>query len=414
MKPADRIARSLFAAQSLGSGAFSAALTVAAIAGAQLSGRPSWAGVPWTVYLAGAALAALGMGYGLDRLGRRRGLAAGLALGVLGALLAAAGVVAASFVAFLAGLALLGSAEGTLRLGRFVAAEVSPLPLRGRAISGVVLGGAVGAVVGPLLVGPSGALALRLDLPELSGPFAATLLLCLLAGAVILAGLRPEPLDLVRTLQGSPGFEQDSLGGMRSLRVILRDGGALTAVLTMVFAQLAMVMVMVITSLHMRAHGHAFTTISLVFSIHILGMYLLSPAAGRLADRLGRSPVIAAGSALLFLGCVSARLSVETVPLAAALFAVGLGWNLCYVAGSALLSDQLSPRERSRTQGVNDLLVSLASAVGTLGSGVVYAQLGFGAMGLVSGAAALLPLAAVAWWAQAQRLAPASVGRMGA
>src|SRR5439155_1409512 len=86
----------------------------------------------------------------------------------------------------------------------------------------------------------------------------------------------------------------------------------------------------------------------------------------------------------------------DCAPLTVALFLLGLGWNLCYVGGSSLLADQLSPAERARTQGFNDLLIGLASAAGSLGSGIVFATIGYNAMGLVGAATALIPLTTAA------------------
>jgi len=105
-----------------------------------------------------------------------------------------------------------------------------------------------------------------------------------------------------------------------------------------------------------------------------------------------------AGGGVLILACLAATLSPQVLPLTVALFLLGLGWNLCYVGGSSLLSDQLSPAERARTQGFNDLLIGLASAVGSLGSGIVFATIGYNAMGLVGAATALIPLTTAALW----------------
>src|SRR3989441_4185037 len=126
------------------------------------------------------------------------------------------------------------------------------------------------------------------------------------------------------------------------------------------------------TPLHMRGHQHAIGIISFVISAHVVGMYAFSIISGRLADRWGRLQVIITGGTFLILACLAATLSPEVLPLSVALFLLGLGWNLCYVGGSSLLSDQLSPPERARTQGFNDLLVGLASAAGSLGSGSVF------------------------------------------
>lgn len=129
-------------------------------------------------------------------------------------------------------------------------------------------------------------------------------------------------------------------------------------------------------------------------------MFAFSILSGRLADKWGRGPVIAVGSATLILACLAATASPDVLPLGVALFLLGLGWNFCYVGGSTLLADQLSPLERARTQGANDLLVGLASATGSLGSGFIFAALGYNVMAYVSAVFALIPLFAALTWTQ--------------
>jgi len=233
---------------------------------------------------------------------------------------------------------------------------------------------------------------------------------------VVFVWLRPEPRDLGRAIASlSPesgpaaGPARPASGApagpARGVAEILRGRAALVAVLAMIFGQLTMAMLMVITPLHMKDHQHSLTHISFVISAHIVGMYAFSIFSGRLADSWGRGPVIVTGAGILILASLSAPLSSQLVPLSLTLFLVGLGWNFCYVAGSSLLADQLSPLERARTQGFNDLLIGLASAAGSLGSGIVFAAVGFGAMGVIAAAAALVLLSFTAW-AQMWRRAP--------
>lgn len=400
---ARRITRTLFAAQSLGSAATVAVFPVMAIAGAKLSGRAAWAGVPAMTYQLGQALAAFMWGYAMDRLGRRPSLVAGMMVGLGGAGLAGSGIIVRSFVLFLCGSALIGAAVSCLQLARFVAAEVHPPAHRARAISSVVLGGTVGAIAGPLLVGPMGRLAQQVSLDELSGPYGATMLLFAATAILIFIRLRPEPRVLARAIAAATPAVQGANDPARSLGELLRVRATQVAMASMVFGQLVMVMLMVITPLHMRGHEHPLSHISAVISAHVVGMYAFSIFSGRLTDRWGRGPVIMTGAVILTLAGLSARLSPDVMPLGAALFLLGLGWNFCYVAGSSLLADQLSPLERARTQGFNDLLIGLASAMGSFGSGVVFAAIGYGAMAAVGAVAALLPLSLTAWWQMRDR-----------
>jgi MFS family permease len=165
---------------------------------------------------------------------------------------------------------------------------------------------------------------------------------------------------------------------------------------TLVLAQVVMVMLMVITSLHMKHHHHPLGSIAAVISSHVVGMYAFSVVSGRLSDRWGRGPVIGTGAMALVVACVTAPLSPAAFPLGLALFLLGLGWNFCYVGGSALLADQLAPAERARAQAFNDFVMGTAAATGSLGSGWVFATVGYGAMGLVAASAALVPVA-LAW-----------------
>ena len=166
----------------------------------------------------------------------------------------------------------------------------------------------------------------------------------------------------------------------------------------MVFAHAVMVMVMVITSLHMRNHDHAVPAISMTISVHVLGMVAFSILSGRLADKIGRAPVIMSGAVILAVACLVAPLSPDFVPITFALFLLGLGWNFCFVGGSSLLSDQLSQNERGRTQGFNDLLMGLIAASGSFLSGHVFAAVGYATMGVISAALSLVPLGLAVWW----------------
>ena len=377
----------LFGAQAMGSAGFLVASTVTPIVGAQLSGRPSFAGVPTAFYWAGGALATLVWGRLMDPIGRRRTLSLGLLVGVLGASLASLFVVRHSFRGFILGLALMGAANSALQLARFMAGEVHRMEERGRAISTVVLGGTVGAVLGPALVAPMSTLAISLGGPPLAGPYAASAGFFSLGAVLVVVLLWPDPRDLAKEVHLASAVEPPA---RRTVSEILRDRGVRIAGLTMAIAQVVMVMLMVITSLHMSHHHHQLSSIAAVMSSHVFGMYAFSVVSGRLADQWGRGPLIGVGALVLVVSCLTATLSTEVAPLAFALFLLGLGWNFCYVGGSTLLSDCLSQAERARIQSVNDFVLTTLAGTGSALSGLVFSSLGYAMMGYLSAGVSLI------------------------
>src|SRR3990172_7200795 len=382
----------LFFGRSLSSAAFIAGATIGSILGAELSGRPALAGLPGALYLLGAALTAYPAARFMERTGRRAGLSLGFVFGMIGALIAGASVLAHSFAGFLLGFTLVGASQGFNDLGRYAAAEMHPVAERGRAISLVVLGGTVGAILGPNLVGPMGRLAASFDADPLAGPwFAGAALLAV--GALLMAlFLRPDPSDLGRALESQNDEQDASTGPVLPAGEILSQPGTQLAIAAMAFGQVVMVMIMAITSLHMKGHGHSLDDVGVVIMSHAVGMFGLSVVAGRLADNFGRAPTIIVGGGLLIAACLLAPLSQNTYLLSASLFLLGLGWNFCYVAGGALLTDALTLAERGRMQGGNDLLVGLISAAGNLGSGVVFAGFGYTIMAWISLGVTLIPI----------------------
>jgi MFS family permease len=392
---ARRVAAVLFVSQSLASAAFIAVITMNSIVGAELSGLQELAGLPATVMLAGSAAAAYPAGRFMQRFGRRPGLTIGFLLGLAGALVNAGAVVLHSFLLFLAGLTLVGLARGVTDQSRYAAADAVPLSQRGRAISAVVFAGTVGAVGGPALVGPLSSVAASLGLPDLAGPMLGSAALFAFGAALLFLLLRPDPRTIAAQLAAEaaaqPGHVAET-GPGRGLGEVMRERAPRLALAAMLVGQVTMTLVMSVTSLHMHNHEHGLGDISLVIGAHTLGMFGLSVLTGALADRLGRPVTIGIGALLTIAGALIAPLSLLTPWLALALFLVGLGWNLCYIAGSSLLADSITAGERGRVQGASDLMVNLASAFGGLGSGLILAWLGYGVLCLLAAALCLIPI----------------------
>ena len=388
---ATKITTILFLAQSLASAGFIAAAAINPILGAKLAHDRSLATLPTAFYLLSGALSASAWGVLMDRIGRRNALVSGLVIGVFGNILVLFAIQHTSFILAIVGLMMMGTTNSAIQLGRFAAAEVNPPSQRGRAIALVVLGGVIGTILARLSAVPMSSFVVSIGWDELAGAYLTTLVLFAIASLLVFAGLRPDPRDVGKEL-AKQYPELIPQGEARSISQILRQPAAITAVTAMALGQVVMVGIMVITSLHMEDHHHMRADIYSVISAHTFGMFAPSIISGWLLDRIGRGRMILIGSSTLLLACITAPLSPDVLPLGIALFLLGVGWNFCFVGGSTLLADQLSPLERSRTQGTNDLLVGLASAIISLSSGIIFNATSYAMMTIIAGALALVPL----------------------
>ena len=384
-----RMRWTLFAISALGSTGYIAAITVGTLVAADIRGDATLGGVPTAAATVGTATAA-GLLSGLMlRVGRRAGLIGGLSVGLVGAVLAVVAVIGESILLLLLASALTGFANGVSNLGRYVAADLVPQERRASAIGTVVWGSTIGAVSGPNLVAPAGAAAESIGLPPLAGAYVLTVVFIGLAAVLAFVLLRPEPYALAdrSALEMRPDGEVAP-----SVRSILARSSVLVALVTLVIGQVVMVLIMTMTPIHLADHGHGLATVGFVLSAHTFGMFALSPISGRLTDRFGSLAVIAAGlSTLAAAGFLAAFAPPDGgILLTLALFLLGYGWNLGFVAGSTLLTRGLALGERTRVQGVADGLVWSSAAIASLMSGVIVAGASYTTLGLL-GVALLVP-----------------------
>ena len=389
----DRLRRrslgTLVGSVALGSTGHIAAVTVATIVASEMTGSIQLSGTPVAAVVFGAALGATSLSWLMSRRGRRPGLAAGYGVGVVGAILAVQAIIAASLPLLLLGSLLIGFGNASNQLSRYAAADLYPADRRATALSTVVWATTIGAVIGPNLVGPSGELAMAMGLPMNTGPYLVPVVLVGLAAIVAFVFLRPDPYELAdhaSTVQ--PGDAPAA-----PLAEILARPAVLISIVALVVGQFVMVLIMTMTPLHMAQHDHGLPAIGLVLSAHTFGMYALAPLSGRLTDKFGSPPVIYTGTAILAIaGILAAIAPVEDERvLLVALFLLGFGWNLGYVAGSAMLTGGISVVERTRIQGLADGLVWSTSALASLGSGVLLAAAGYAALGVLGAVLLVIP-----------------------
>jgi MFS family permease len=402
-----RLLTVLFIGQGLALIALFTTAAIGSITGVQLAGTERAAGWPSTAQLLGGTIAAYIAGRVMNRFGRRIGLSLGYLVGIAGGLVAGMAVIAGNFTLFLGGMLLLGAARATSDQSRYAAADVSPAPMRSRAVSIIVFAGTIGAVLGPALTPLAGRWAESLGFDQLAGPWFVTSAVMAITLLFVFVCLRPDPRDVARRMNAEviEGRSPERLPPARSFRQVLGDPFVRAALVSLGLAQAVMVMVMNITPVHMTHYDHGLTDISFVISMHILGMYGLSMVTGWISDRWGRLPTVAIGSLMLIGACVLAPTNPDTLPLAASLFLLGLGWNFCFVAGSALLTDRLAVNEQPRIQGSADLVVGAASVIGSLSSGELMASAGYGAANAI-GIGVALAVLVVAAISMRQRVVP--------
>lgn len=393
----------LFVVAALGSTGYIAAVTVGTLVAAELSGGATLGGLPTATTTIGTAVAASLLAILMLRSGRRRGLLVGLAAGAVGGVVVAVAVLAGSIPLLLLGSALTGSANAAGNLGRYIAADLAPPERHASAIGLVVWGTTVGAVIGPNLTAPAGAVAESLGLPELAGPYGLTVLFIGLAWLVAALLLRPEPYALADP--SALAVDVDVNRQAPSLAQVLARPAVTAALVTLATAQVVMVLIMTMTPLHLIDHGHGLVTVGFVLSAHTFGMFGLSPITGRLADRFGSRRVIAVGLAGLAVAALLAALAPPDggALLTLALFLLGYGWNLCFVAASSLVTHELSLGERTRVQGIADTLTWGAAAFASLASGLVMAAASYTVLGFLGIALTAVPAAFLAIQARVPR-----------
>lgn len=368
----------LSAALAANSGMLQLSAAVASLTLVLVIGWEGLLGLGPAIVLASGALAALPAGRAMDRFGRVPVLAAGFGLGAAGSALAALGSALDSAPAVLAGLVGVGAAGGIALLARTAAGDMYPPERRARGIALVLFGAVFGAILGPAVFSPL--LAGR----DLDGD--ALALLWLAAGGFMVVGLglvlavRPDPRRIAELLGTT---EEGEPRPAASLSELVRRPGVIPALLAGQASFAVMVGVMTLTGAIVVEHqGHAAHTVFPIIGAHVLGMYGLVLVVGELIDRVGRTPALAGG--LLLMGAsVISLLWVQSVPAtAAALFGLGIGWNLSFVAATAQLADCAQPWERGKLLGFNDLLAGLTGAGLALAGGFALSALGVAALAI--------------------------------
>lgn len=357
-------------------------VATSSLVGYHLAADKALATLPLGLQFLGTMLTTIPASMLMKHVGRRPGFIVGTLLGLGGTVLATWAILHDAFAVFCAGAALFGAFNGFGTYYRFAAADVATDDYRPTAISYVMAGGVIAALVGPNLANwTSGLLASA----QFAGSYLALAGLYLASFAVLLF------LDIPH-----PGAHEAHDTG-RPLREITMQGTFRVAALAAALGYGVMSLVMTATPLSMHHHAHTFHDTAFVIEWHVLGMFAPSFVTGHLIRRFGVLNIMLTG-ALLNALCVAVNLTGTDLPhFWAALVLLGVGWNFLFVGGTTLLTETYHIEEKAKTQALNDFLVFTTVTVASLSAGALQYNFGWRTVNLGVLPAIALIVAAVLW-----------------
>ena len=386
---AKRTVARLVLCQALAMTSITMLFTVAALIGAELAIDKSLATLPVALLQVAVMLTTIPASLLMQRVGRRAGFGLGTAIGLLGAGLGVLEVMIKSFPLFCLATVLFGVFNGFAGFYRFAAADAATEAFRPQAISLVVAGGVVAAVVGPNTA--------NWAKDWLTVPFAGSLL--------PIVGLQAVTLAVLQSIDLPPmtGSEPNQSG--RPLSVILRQPLFIVATVSSMVGYSVMVLLMTATPLAMTAVPHPFSQAAFVIQWHVLGMFAPSVVTGTLIQRFGVLTIILVGIGLNLLAIAINLSGVAVENFLIALTVLGIGWNFMFVGATTLLTQVYQPNEKAKTQAAHDFLMFTSVAVAAFLSGRLLNNLGWAVvneLAVVPLVIALGTLLGLRFWPQVQ------------
>ena len=403
----------LVSSQILGTIALGVTPSIGILLAGEVTDNEAWAGLARTSSTLSAALLGIPLGDLAARRGRRTALATGWWVAAAGAALLVAAAQWELVIPLFLGLLMTGAGTAASLQSRFAATDLAAPSTRARSLALVVWMGAIGNVLGPNLGVPGEALGAATGLSVYSAAFLIAAVASALAGGIVLLLLRPDPLQVLARRQAQLTQEDSAPGTAPSAAVgpiltpararpidrlrlmvaeVRADRRARTALVALLTAQVVMTSLMTMTPVHIAHHGGSLTIVGLTISLHVAGMYGLSPLVGILVDRIGHRATTGIGI-LLFAGSVGTAIlvSATTWGIITSLVLLGLGWSFMNVTASALFSTAVQGPSRASAQGGADALSNLLGAITSFAAGPLMVATSFSVLG-VAAAVVMVPV----------------------
>lgn len=327
---------------------------IGGLAGQSLASNICFATLPISFIVLGSMLSATPMSSIMQRYGRRVGFYIGAAGGCIGAAIGAYALYHTSFPLFLLGSLFTGVYQSSQGFFRFAATDLASEEFRPKAISYVLAGGLISAVIGPQLV--------KLTSQAMAVPFLGTYLTVI--GINIIGSFLFIFLDIPKPEAPDP----DAPKGRSRLELLKTPRIAVSIICAMVSYAL-MNLVMTSTPLAVVGCGFEQNDAANVVMFHVLAMFVPSFFTGHLINRFGVQKILSIGLVILASAGLVGLSGVELSNFYLALILLGIGWNFGFIGATTMLAGSHEPEERGRVQGMNDMIVFGCVTIASISSG---------------------------------------------
>lgn len=358
-------------------------MTIGGLAGANIANTPTLATLPIASMFLGTAMMMFPASMWMAKVGRRNGFLCGALLGILGGIIAAIGIVYSSLYLLALGTFCVGAYQSFAQFYRFAASEVADDAFRSRAISFVMAGGVVAALIGPILARFGGPLFNHL---EYVGSFLIITIVSLIAMGILSRLHIPHQIEVKTSFSAGRPWHQ-----------IVFQPTYLVALLGAITGYGIMILGMTATPIAMRHSHHELGAITTVIQLHVLGMFLPSFFTGNLIARFGVLKIMFAG-VLLFACYIAFALSgLQFHSFAISLILLGVGWNFLFIGSTSLLTGTYTNEEKAKAQAINDMTVFVVGLICSFSAGALLDMIGWKTMNIALIPWLVITIAALFW-----------------